>query len=93
MFKLEKEIPKTLYLGLGLFFITYAMCRVFYFLYFIPFENIIVDDVVIFWFLGAFLGVFSLTWVVAVTESIVFTKSKHLITINFGDNHMEKNTN
>ncbi|MHA1293697.1 MAG: hypothetical protein ACTSQJ_13645 [Promethearchaeota archaeon] len=74
--KIKLKITKKYFLGLVLFLFVHATCRIFYFVY-----DFYYSDELIWWEIGAILGLLSITLLIAAVESTIFTKSKHALTI------------
>ncbi len=74
--KIDLKITRRYFTGLSIFFVVHCICRTFYLLH-----SYFFTDIRIIYQLGTFLGLASVVVLVAVIESTLYTKSKHLITI------------
>lgn len=72
----EVKITKKFFASTTLFFITYTICRIFYFLawYIDPEEKV-------FWNIGAILGIMSLIFIIYNSESVIYNKTRYFFTI------------
>ena len=77
--KLEKIVSRTFYFGVGLFFITYGICRLIFWLG--PFFDLVLPDFKFGYFVGNTIGLGSVVILMYAVESNILTRSKHFFSI------------
>ncbi len=76
IFKIEMKITRNYYLGVTLLLFIHGIARIFYFVY-----DFIYSEQILWWTIGAFIGLICMVVFIAVVETTIFTKSKRFFTI------------
>lgn len=75
-FKIDIEVTKKYYGGITLVCFTHGIARIFYFIY-----DFIFPTELLWWTLGAFVGIICMVIFIFVVETTIYTKTKHFFTI------------